>query len=58
MPSLYERVLISIGQTFLEEPPKKNIYPAILYVIDVDHPEMTLLCPAICMCESQNISEI
>jgi hypothetical protein len=44
MPSLYERVLISIGQTFLEEPKKtrKKIHPAILYVIDVDHPEMTV----------------
>jgi hypothetical protein len=27
MPSLYERVLISIGQTFLEE--HKKLYPAI-----------------------------
>ena len=29
MPSLYERVLISIGQTFLEEPKKNKLYPAI-----------------------------
>ena len=42
MPSLYERVLISIGQTFLEETKKHFCYPAILYVIDVDHQEMTV----------------
>jgi hypothetical protein len=29
MPSLYERVPISIGQTFREEPRKENVYPAI-----------------------------
>jgi hypothetical protein len=29
MPSLYERVLISIGQTFREEPKKEKVYPVI-----------------------------
>jgi hypothetical protein len=41
MPSLYERVLISIGQTFLEEPKKKN-YPAIqttAFTCAKSHPE-------------------
>jgi hypothetical protein len=29
MPSLFERILISIGQTFLEEPKTDKLYPAI-----------------------------